>query len=249
MTVQAFLQAVGAICGEKPSYRIGGDGSDGTCDCVGLLMGAIRRCGPSSFPLHSSNYFARWRIDKPVPAEQAALAPGMAVIKARADTGQLNSRYKAGGSFCNGDPLDYYHIGVVLSISPLKIVHCTSGGGANGIVTDTRLTGWTHAGRILDIEEEPDMTRTAAVSTPDGNPLKLRPSPDTDHPPVARIPNGSTVTVLADAQGWAKTVWQGQTGYCMSRFLTYGDPAAPGLQPVLERLDTIIALLGGGADG
>lgn len=38
-----YLAAVDEIAGERPEYRIGGDGSDGGCDCIGLTIGAIRR--------------------------------------------------------------------------------------------------------------------------------------------------------------------------------------------------------------
>jgi hypothetical protein len=35
------MAAVEEIVAKAPTYRLGGDGSDGTCDCVGLLMGAM----------------------------------------------------------------------------------------------------------------------------------------------------------------------------------------------------------------
>lgn len=30
----AFLEQLEAICATKPDYRIGGSGTDGTCDCI-----------------------------------------------------------------------------------------------------------------------------------------------------------------------------------------------------------------------
>lgn len=256
MTVQTFLQAVDAIAAEKPSYRLGGSGTDGTCDCVGLLMGALRRADPGiTFPLHSSNYFARWRTEALAPVGDAQLAPGMAVYKARRDTGSLHARYQSGGSYANGDPLDYYHAGVVTCAAPLAITHCTGGGGVNGITTDSSAKGWTHAGYLtgIDYRKEDDGmtdTRTARIVTSDGNPLKLRPTPGTDKPPLARMPNGDRLQVLADAEGWAKVVWQGSTGYCMSRYLQYADTGEADIgQQVLNKLDTIISLMGGGGGG
>lgn len=45
VTLEAFLIEVAKIKSEAPTYREGGDGSDGTCDCIGLVIGAIRRAG------------------------------------------------------------------------------------------------------------------------------------------------------------------------------------------------------------
>lgn len=45
VTLEAFLSEVAKIKSEAPTYREGGDGSDGTCDCIGLVIGAIRRAG------------------------------------------------------------------------------------------------------------------------------------------------------------------------------------------------------------
>ena len=45
MTVQDFLREVEAIQDERPQYKLGHDGSDGYCDCIGLVIGAMRRNG------------------------------------------------------------------------------------------------------------------------------------------------------------------------------------------------------------
>ncbi len=258
MTAEAFIAAVQAIAEEKPSYRIGGTGADGTCDCIGLVMGALQRISPVTFPLHSSNYFARKEMASLEEAPAANLEPGMLVFKARADNGSLHERYREGGQYCNGDPLDYYHAGVVLSAEPLQIVHCTSGDVASGIVYDTSLRPWSHAGRLRSIaygqEGEPDEPgTTATVCTPDGNPLHLRSTPDTSKPYIAKLPNGDTVTLLAEAEGWAKVCWQGQTGYCMSRYLQMpkqdSEPVPQWGMQVLSLLEEILHLLGGEASG
>ncbi|MGM9623182.1 MAG: hypothetical protein ACI3X2_07685 [Butyricicoccus porcorum] len=50
-----YVQKVRDIAHEAPSYRSGGDGSDGTCDCVGLRIGALRRGGVNYKILHGTN--------------------------------------------------------------------------------------------------------------------------------------------------------------------------------------------------
>lgn len=41
--MDAWLCKVDEIAAEGPSYKLGHDGSDGSCDCIGLIIGAIRR--------------------------------------------------------------------------------------------------------------------------------------------------------------------------------------------------------------
>lgn len=253
MTAQEFLAAIRQIVAEAPTYRIRGTGEDGTCDCVGLIMGAINRVEKTGYKLHSSNYFARWQTDELEPVEAAELLPGMLVYKARSDTTDLHGRYLPGGDFDNGDYNDYYHVGVVVATSPVEIVHCTSGKGVDGIAHDYSVKGWTHAGKAAQVEYiAAQDARTAAVHTDDGNPLKLRPTPSTEMDYIAKIPHGDAVQVYADAEGWAKVAWRGKTGYCMSKYLRYAGATAPtedvpqwGMQ-IIRLLEEIISLLKGG---
>ncbi|MGN0745166.1 MAG: peptidoglycan-binding protein [Aristaeellaceae bacterium] len=143
-TLSAFLAAVGTIASEQPAYRLGGKAKDGTCDCIGLIIGALERCGVRWPGIHGSNWAARNAMTglKPVSGT-ASLFRGSIVYKARqpGESGyRLPDRYAA-----DPDRLDYYHVGVVRSISPLEIVHCTSPGG---VVTDTRLGRWAWAGGL-----------------------------------------------------------------------------------------------------
>lgn len=41
ISVKVFLDGVQAIVNLKPTYRSGGKGRDGTCDCIALAMGVI----------------------------------------------------------------------------------------------------------------------------------------------------------------------------------------------------------------
>ena len=62
MILEAFIAQVEAIAQASPVYRLGGDGSDGTCDCIGLVIGAIRQAGGAWMGTHGSNYAARYEI-------------------------------------------------------------------------------------------------------------------------------------------------------------------------------------------
>lgn len=233
--VDAFLRAVAEIRSEGPRYRLGGDGSDGTCDCIGLIIGAIRRAGGRWPGTHGSNYAARFAVGGMMRNVDAAeLEPGWIVFKARGslDAGyDLPDKYRVGGASYTGDVMDYYHVGVVTSIEPLNITHCTKGGGVDGVTVDTRQGDWRYAAlcTMVDYSDSDgggeDMEeRRAVVVSQDGNPVKLRPTPSTAKPYLAKVPVGTVVEVMQDAQGWAQIrLPSGQVGYMMAEFIDVSD--------------------------
>ena len=152
MTTGDFLAQVQAIADEQPVYRLGGDGSDGSCDCIGLIIGACRRCGVEWPGIHGSNWAARNVTDSMSRIPRAsALSPGDLVYKALKPSSSgydLPARYAA-----HFDTKDYYHVGVVTGVSPLRITHCTS---PHGIAVDTRLGHWQYSGRLTLLEDSAD---------------------------------------------------------------------------------------------
>lgn len=226
MTAEQFLDNIKQIADSDPVYRTGGSGKDGTCDCVGLIMGALG----GRFDLHSSNYFARFQMRSlDALADESQLHPGSIVYKSRRDTGELNARYQTGGRYYTGDLLDYYHVGIVTSIDPLEITHCTSSGDVDGITTDTSIRAWSHFGDLLDVdysqEEAIQMAqKRAAVTASSGSTVRMRKRPDGSAPEVAKVPIGQAVEVLESAAGWAKINWNSTTGYMMAQFLRTIEP-------------------------
>ena len=234
--VDAFLRAVAEIRSEGPRYRLGGDGSDGTCDCIGLIIGAIRRAGGRWPGTHGSNYAARNVMIKLIrQVDAASLELGWLVFKARGpmdDGYNLPDKYRAGGAEYNGDVMGYYHVGVVTSIEPLNITHCTKSGGVEGITVDTRQGLWVYAGpcNLVDYTDEDEKgdddveVKKGVVASQDGNPVKLRPTPSTAKPYLAKVPVGTVVEVMQDAQGWAQIrLPSGQVGYMMAEFIDVSD--------------------------
>ena len=130
--VSAFLDQVDVISAMQPDYRHGGSGDDGTCDCIGLVIGAIRRGGGAWPGMHGSNYAARNEMISLTEINEARdLSVGELVFKhyRPGERGyDLPERYRGGL-----DWNDYYHVGVVISVAPLKIRHMSS----PGIRTDT----------------------------------------------------------------------------------------------------------------
>ena len=238
VTMKSFLRGVDAIAEEKPTYRLGHDGSDGTCDCIGLIIGAIRRAGGEWNGTHGSNWAARNAMDT-LHAVGAAgdLQVGQVVFKA-AEPWQsgynLPDRYKDGA-----DTRDYYHVGVVRSVSPLEIVHCTGPGSMH----DNKLGKWNYAGWLRMVsrwkdEGEADKMQTAVVIAESGSTVNLRKTP---HGALEdRVQVGSTAQVLDTMDGWARIVTNGKTGWMDLKFLRMQDSGEP---------DTSGGADGTGADG
>lgn len=220
MILEAFIAQVEAIAQASPVYRPGGDGSDGTCDCIGLVIGAIRQAGGSWTGTHGSNYAARYEMRELLPVTDAGeLCLGDVVYKARTP-GQagyaLPERYKKGP-----DQRDYYHVGVVTATSPLEITHCTS----PGIVRDTKLGKWTYRGRLEKVDydgtsqEVGTMVQAATVVADSGDDVKMRSTPSKTDGLYYKVPVGATVQVASVDGEWAKVRYQDRTGYMMVEYL------------------------------
>ena len=266
-TAKEFASEVDELALTITGYQNGKSGQNGLCDCIGLVMGAMTRLGRGSYPMHSTNYFARYQMDSLrilSPAEK--LAVGQLVYKADDNQSDLNDRYKAGGRYYTGDMLNYYHVGVVTSVSPLEITHCTSSGNISGIKRDSSTKGWTHVGEMRGVdyaigygkEEAPTMSKTAFVVSDDGNRVRLRSAPtDTSYNTIAKVNPGTVVDVPEQAGEGATVITpDGQRGYMMTQFLKFleyaDEPDEDGQnQPsnnsfeaeVLQRFDRLETLL------
>ena len=149
--LSSFLEKIREIAAENPKYRSGGSGKDGTCDCIGLIIGAIRRAGGNWPGIHGSNYSARYEtrnLEK--ITNQNALRVGELVYKHRSpgEAGyDLPARCRT-----HPDRNDYYHVGVGNSVSPLRILHMTT----PSIQTDTKLGKWSHHGWCSRVTDRPE---------------------------------------------------------------------------------------------
>lgn len=149
--VQDFMDKVVEIQNRDPKYRLGDDGRNGFCDCIGLLIGAIRLSGGSWKGTHGSNYAARYEMEflREV-SKPSDLEAGWAIYKFRppgARSNRLPSKYAS-----HPDQRDHYHVGVVLSVSPLKIIHCSKTSKKDGIQIDTTMKGWGAAGPLSKLD-------------------------------------------------------------------------------------------------
>lgn len=242
VALSSFLAAVDAIQAEAPTYRSGGKAADGTCDCIGLIIGALNRCGVKWPGIHGSNWAARNAMAWLLPVADAGdLSVGEIVYKAKrpGETGYaLPDRYAK-----DPDRSDYYHVGVVRSVEPLRIVHCTSPGG---VVVDAKVWKWAYRGwlKLIDTSASAGVSNTitgddatmdilATVTAESGSTVNLRSRASTSSSLLERVPVGARVTILDEYGGWAKIKYGSVTGYMMSEFLH----AAPSATDPVDTLE------------
>lgn len=227
MTVTQFLQAVDAIALMKPAYLKGRSGDDGYCDCIGLVIGALRRCGVPWSGTHGTNWAARNAVTDLRPVTVASvLSLGDLVFRS---FHPWDSDWSLPSAYANDpDQLDYYHVGVVTSVSPLVITHMTS----PTIRLATSLSRWSHTARLLCLSDHSskgdDPLMYATVISEDGNPVKLRPTPDTAHPYLEKLPVGTTVSVLSQSPDWTHVMAGTRVGYIMTKFLSFEEKEKTG---------------------
>lgn len=231
--LEKFLSKIQVIKNLNPKRREPGDGSDGYCDCIGLIIGAVRRCGLKWTGIHGSNWAARKEAVNLHPVKsEADLEVGDMVLRgcAPGSTGYaLPARYKKGGQYYNGDLTDYYHAGVVTQLNPLNITHM-----ATKITVDPKLGRWNYAARVRALvnagayKEETKPTQTtnnpsagaqARVSAPTGKTVNMRRSPSPKAGIMYQIKIGTIVDILQPGEEWCKISYKNKSGYMMAKFL------------------------------
>lgn len=229
VTVEKLIEQCYNIESTKPRYGSGGDGSDGTCDCIGLIIGAIRRAGGYWGGTHGSNYTARSEVHDLVAFNGNTCQVGQVVLKSR-EKGE--SGWGLPDGYRNGSDLrDYYHIGIIVKTSPLDIMHCTSGCGVNGITHDHKQGGWKWMASLNKVdygngymppvkyEEVDTIMANAVVFAANGEGVNLRAKMSTESKSYMKIPCGTKVEAIPASGTWSKVTYSGATGYMMSKFL------------------------------
>ena len=233
--IEKFLDKVHEIVDSNPAYKQPGDGSGGVCDCIGLVIGAIRRMGLKWTGIHGSNWAARKEFKELKKVNSyKELELGDVVLKAyeQGDKGwNLPKRYQKDGAYYNEDLKDYYHAGVVTSVNPLRITHMTSPHAK----VDTSLGKWKYHGQLSILVKvaggtvpvkpvEPDPIPTsgakAIVVSDNGYPVKMRQYPSTSCRTWEKIPVGTEVEITDPGEEWAQINCGRRKGwYMMAKFL------------------------------
>ena len=219
MNSAAFVSWIRQNAARVREYRNGGSGTDGTCDCIGLIIGAWRMSGNKWPWTHGSNYTARYLVRGLAAGQPLRL--GDLVFKAREPGAKgyaLPSAYRG-----HHDKRDYYHVGVVPRTDPLEITHCTSVPG--GIKRHTQRGQWTYSGQFnkLEIATEDTMSYQATVYAENGQPVKLRAEPSDKCSSYTNIKVGTPAEVICENGDWAYIVAGTRQGYMQRKFLRTAD--------------------------
>jgi len=219
VSAKVFLSKVEEIAAEEPGYQKGHSGDDHLCDCIGLIIGAIRRAGGQWHGTHGSNYAARYEVRELARIRRTVdLTPGDLVFKAKEpgeDGYALPDRYKH-------DKRDYYHVGVVVSVRPLRIRHMTTPKPK----MDTSLGKWAFYGwpRLVAREKEEEgipvgtEVNYQGVVIGDGM-LNMRQAPNTKAARIMQLPVGTVVAVTQEDGDWLKVSYGGASGYVMAQYI------------------------------
>lgn len=201
-------------------------------DCSGALVALYKAYGLSIY--HGSNRIIRCHAARVIPElSQGDLKVGMAVLKYRTSLDKLSAAYKPGGMYYDDAlPYDYYHIGLVTHVNPLRIVHSTPPRGK----ADTTQGDWRVGIYLSDIDYGDDDMAAISVCKVMGGRLALRSSPQSlNNNRIRWVEEGERVSILEQTapQGWAYVTYNGQTGYMMTQYLEDvedegdGSPQAP----------------------
>ena len=217
ITLTAFLNAVHQNVSRIARYESTGDGTGGGCDCIGLIIGAVRLAGGTWNGTHGSNWAARNEMSTFGRITDWYLGEIVYKAKEPGETGyDLPERYKT-----SGDLRDYYHVGVVTSVSPLTITHCT--GVQGGIKEDNQPGQWKYGGELKMVDygtQQDAVLYNAFVTAVSGRTVHLRAKPNTQSTILKSVPVGATVEVLDESiADWTKIRWMYYDGYMMSKFL------------------------------
>ena len=225
--IKLFISKILEIFNSNPKRREPGDGSDGYCDCIGLIIGAIRRMGLKWTGIHGSNWAARKEVEKLEKINSVNdLSVGDLVLKGCDQNTKgwaLPSRYRKGGKYYNGDLTDYYHAGAVESVNPLRIRHMSS-----KMTIDTKLGKWNYHGKLTILVKAaggvtptpvPTSGSQAYVVAQSGGTVNMRRTPSLKGALIMRIPLGTIVNIISPGEEWCKITYGSKTGYMMAQFL------------------------------
>ena len=232
-TREKFVERCEDIVKAKPKYSLGSSDLH-NCDCIGMVKYGLKKNGVT-LTTTGTNWTVRHQVDnlKKITSHDV-LKFGSLVFKSRAPGEEgynLPTRYRKGESDSNGDYNDYCHVGVVKSVSPLRIIHMTSPTAK----TDSTIGKWKW---VADMKEqyisggstptptpEPEPTPTpvqekAVVVADKGSYVKMRANPSTGCRLYDEVPIGAQVTIVTQGYEWTRINYGRRKGwYMMTKFL------------------------------
>lgn len=234
VSLNKFIEGCKQNAARIKTYKWGKSGQNGESDCIGYPIGALDLVGQKWGGTHGCNYAVRYRMNNFHPITSLSqLKLGEFVFKVRKpgeDKYALPSKYNS-----SGDLNDYYHVGVVTSVNPVVISHCSTG----GMHYDKTLGKWKYAGycslvnygtKTESSSSTTESKETASVGkmvvdVPDDTSVNVRSKASISSNILTRLPEGSVVNVTSVSGDWSHINYNYEksgTGYVMSKFIQNG---------------------------
>lgn len=213
--IGSFIGGINSIIAQKPSYKVGHDGSDNTCDGLGLIRGGLLRGGATKIKyMRDLNQFVR-KVALNVQEVGSDVKVGSIVLATRSANDELMplpSRFRDGGEECTGDKNNYTDIGVV--IAPSTVVRMTT----DGVVKENGFNGWSF---ICWLPYVIDGGRKSvdSVSVKTEASVKLFTEPKFASTVLEEIPQNTRLFLLEENNQWSKVSYGSKTGFVLSKFL------------------------------
>ena len=174
-------------------YASPGSNDENGIDCSGLFVKAYHDQGQKTY--HGSNtIFREYLSQHGKISSESDLQPGMAVFKWNSRTPEK----------FNDDLGDFQHIGLVTSISPLRIIHASSVAGR--VVCDSKVGKWKYWGWLKAAFESGaniDKPRQTVTIISNGGKVNIRVGNGTGFQRLTSVPPGSQYPYIATADnGW-----------------------------------------------
>ena len=224
ITADRFIDGVNSIYEEKPSYRKGGDGSDGTCDCSGMPRGALKREDVTGITnMGGTNQAARETIEnlrEIVGTSDLQLGDVVLKVRDKDDPDYpLPDRYRKGHPDYDQKwgETNFTHIGTVTGVNPLEITHMTSPTAKK----DPKIGNWKYVGQLPWVKRGADpepVPEGYAVVT--AKKVALRTAPTTEAKVIVRANKGDQVKIeMPPPSKWEYVSYKGKSGYMMKEFI------------------------------
>ncbi len=241
ISLERFLNGCKRNASRIKGYKQPYSGQNGLSDCIGYIIGSLELEGQKWGGTHGSNYAKRYRTRNfHVVTNPSQLKLGEIVYKGKKPGDPKYALPAQYTKLSNPDLIDYYHVGVVTSVNPLEISHCSTG----GMNYDKKLGNWKYAGEcslvdygsgsasivVTPVEKVTTVVAVnkpgkAIVDVPDDTTVNVRSRPSTSGALIVKLNEGTQVDVISVSGDWCKINYEFNktgVGYVMSQFIRSG---------------------------
>ena len=186
-------------------YVSPGSNDENGIDCSGLFVKAYHDQGQKIY--HGSNtIFREYLSQHGEISSEVDLQPGMAVFKWNSHTPE---KFK-------DDLGDFQHIGLVTSVSPLRIIHASSVAGR--VICDTKVGKWKYwgwlKGTVFSTQEPSDSPRASVTICSNGGKVNLRTGNGIGFHRITSVQPGTSFPFIAKAEnGWLAVLYRKQVAW------------------------------------